>query len=289
MQPNAQQAPNPGDTDTDSAATLPSDATQQDGWPLLDIIMPTYNNRAFLEPCLRSLYREMGGPQIFRLWIVNNGDPDSCNWIEHPGVTILEPGENLGWTRALATALPYTSAPVVCFMNDDIFIPPSSRGFLNRLLAYFEDERVAGVGPATTEYHGPQSIFTEEPDVVDARMLLGCCMLLWREALDAVGGIDTSWWTGDDLDLSMRLRRAGYTLVVDKRELVYHHGGVTGGKLYGLYEEGGWRGQDTLKWMYDRLNERYGAYPVWELTAPNPPAYTPPTFADEDAETPAAD
>ena len=243
-------------------------------WPLVDVIMPTWNNRDYLEPCLRSLFREQEGNQIFRLWIVNNGEPGSCDWANFPGTTILEPGENLGWTRALATAMPFCTAPIVCFMNDDIFFPPSSRGWMNRLLRYFEDEQVAGVGPATTERHGPQSIFTEEPDVVDARMLLGCCMLVWRETLDEVGGIDVSWFTGDDLDLSMRLRDAGYTLVVDKRELVYHHGGVTGAKVFGsLYNTDGWRGDTNLKWMYDRLIALYGWDKTYELTAPDPPAY----------------
>lgn len=245
-------------------------------WPLVDIILPTCNNRGFLEPCLRSLFREQAGDQIFRLWIVNNGDPGSCAWATFPGTTVLEPGEDLGWTRALATAMPFCTAPIVGFMNDDIFIPPSSRGWMNRIISHFEDERVAGVGPATTARSGPQSMFTEEPDIVDARMLLGYCIFLWRETLDAVGGIDISWFIGDDLDLSIRLRDAGHTLVVDKRELVYFCGGVDGVWLYEPLDDGDdWRRDANLQWIYERLIAQHGWEKTHELTAPDPPAFDP--------------
>lgn len=259
-------------------------------WPLVDVIMPTWNNREYLEPCLRSLFREQEGAQIFRLWIVNNGEPGSCDWVAYPGTTILEPGENLGWTRALATAMPFCTAPIVGFMNDDIFFPRSSRGWMNRLIRYFSDERVAAVGPALTERTGPQSIFTEEPDVVDARMLIGCCTLLWREALEEVGGVDVWWFTADDLDLSIRLRDAGYILVADKRELVYHHGGITGAKVYGsLYESDGWRGTVNSKWVVDSMAAKHGWTKLRELNAPNPPAYIPPADMDAAAEAASAD
>jgi GT2 family glycosyltransferase len=82
---------------------------------------------------------------------------------------------------------------------------------------------------------GLQNIFNinTEPQY-SVSMLIGFCVLVRKEALEKVGGVDASNPNcGDDLDLSIRLTDAGYKLVVDKSVFIFHHGFKTGERLFG--------------------------------------------------------
>ena len=54
----------------------------------------------------------------------------------------------------------------------------------------------------------------------------GACMLLRREALDAVGLLDEQYFLyTEELDWCFNARRAGWSIVVDSRAVVRHHRG----------------------------------------------------------------
>jgi GT2 family glycosyltransferase len=65
---------------------------------------------------------------------------------------------------------------------------------------------------------------------VDERMrpvavtfITGCCMLLTRDALDAVGAFEDAFFAyGEDVDLSFRLTRAGFALLHEPRARLWH-------------------------------------------------------------------
>ena len=71
------------------------------------------------------------------------------------------------------------------------------------------------------------------------------------KALEEAGGVDDTLPGGDDIDLSIRLRDAGYALVVRKDIFVWHHGFQTGERLNGTSDKpGGWNSQE----MSDNTN-----------------------------------
>ncbi len=200
----------------------------------VDIIISTWNNRRFLAPCLDSLLPSLrAGDHVF---VVNNGEPKSCDWITDPAITVLQSGgENLGWAGGLRRGLSVSRSPYVVFCNDDVYFPAASRYWLTELLWTMErDERIGAVGPSSNVVMGYQSIFAH-PSLVryTARFLIGFCLLVRRSALDAVGGVDATLPGGDDLDLSIRLRAQGYLLVGDRRVFVFHHGSTTGARVHG--------------------------------------------------------
>jgi GT2 family glycosyltransferase len=222
----------------------------------VDLIMPTFNNRDYLQPCLASLLHESPTSRSFRVLVVNNGHPESCDWIAEQGWSTVEvvqtDGRNLGWEGGLKRGLGLSSSPYVIFCNDDIHIPPSSRGWVDALLRHFGDDRVAAVGPASNMVMGLQNIFAVGfPPIVATRLLIGFCLAVRRSALDEVGGIDDSLPGGDDFDLGVRLRQAGYRLIADRRVFIYHHGFKTGERLHGTADQpGGWNSlqmQETTK------------------------------------------
>ncbi len=112
-----------------------------------------------------------------------------------------------------------------------------------------------------------QNIFATVPfRVYAARFLIGFCVLVRRSVLDKVGGIDNSLPGGDDLDLSMRLRSAGYKLIVDRDVFVFHHGFKTGNRVYGdVNEPGGWNSYEFLEKTNFALIRKHG-FKAWYET-----------------------
>jgi len=207
---------------------------------LSTIIIPTFNNREYLEPCIISLVRHSSTGGLFDILIINNGEKDSVpdygKQFGLSNVRVIHAGKNLGWEGGLKLGVKESTTPYVVFMNDDTYIPVSSTGWCYQMLMNFEDPMVAAVGPSSNCVMGLQNIFVPAPMELslEVNMLIGFCMMVKREALEKVGGIDDSMPNhGDDLDLSIRFREAGYKLICNRGVFVYHHGFKTGQREYG--------------------------------------------------------
>lgn len=230
---------------------------------LIDVIIPTWNNAPYLSPCVQSLIAHTGLKDSMRIIVVNNGDEKSCDFLpKHPSLVVLNTGKNLGWEGGLKRGLEESDAEFVCFMNDDTFIPFSSHFWLNYVLPPFSDRRVAAVGPCTNVVMGPQNIFfgndTADP-FPDASYLIGYCMIVRRKYLDEVGGVDDTLPGGDDLDLSIRFRKAGYKLKIARSAFVYHHGFKTGERVRGHSDRpGGWNSREMTERTNKSLIQKHG-------------------------------
>jgi GT2 family glycosyltransferase/SAM-dependent methyltransferase len=234
----------------------------------IDIVIPTFDNYQFLAQCLQSILRNKPAENLFHIWVVNNGHKESCDWINNKNVTVLQSGKNLGWEGALKYALRETKAPYVLFLNDDTLIPQASRFWLNKMIQHFLDPKVGAVGPASNVVMGFQNIFNDTDQTVFlTKFLIGFCMLVRRSALEEVGGVDDSLPGGDDLDLSIRLRKAEYKLVCDKNVFVYHHGFKTGTRVRGeAQQKNGWNSYEMLHKTNTALIQKHGFAEWWDCT-----------------------
>ena len=223
------------------------------------IIIPSMDNRVHLEPCLESLHKNTQGVD-YRVYVVNNGTHDSCNWIDQPEILVLNGTGNIGWERGLQRGLDLATGPLALFLNDDVLFVRTQRDWLAHLVDDLADPVVAAAGPSSNLVAGPQSTTAQYPAPrYQARFLIGFCMLVRRSALDAVGGIDTTLPGGDDIDLSIRLRQAGYTLVCDRRSFVYHYGYRTGQRVHGgPGTPGGWNSPLMISRTRDTLIAKHG-------------------------------
>jgi GT2 family glycosyltransferase/SAM-dependent methyltransferase len=235
----------------------------------IDIIIPTYNNRSFLQPCLTSFLTNTFGITECHIWVVNNGHKNSCDFIEdNPRITVLQTGgKNLGWEGGLDFALKECKAPFVMFLNDDTYFPSSSRMWLDHLLQGFSYPKTGAVGPLTNNAMGLQNMLTiTNWHIVNVPYLIGFCMLLKRSVLDEVGGVDLSLPGGDDLDLSIRLKDAGYNLLINRNAFVYHYGFQTGTRLFGDHTvNGGWNSYEQYSRTNTALIKKHGLKRWWLL------------------------
>lgn len=235
--------------------------------PIVDILIPTFNNPTYLQPCLASLAQNKDEKTPYHVYVVNNGHKDSVSWFHDTEgrFTEIYADGNKGWEGGLKLGLEQSKAPYVCFFNDDAHIPPSSSDWLTRLVKHFDNPHVGAVGPSSNVVMGMQNIFATLPFTqYFARFLIGFCVVVRRSALDDVGGVDDSLPGGDDLDLSIRLRAAGYKLIADRRVFVFHHGFKTGERVYGdANKPGGWNSYEFKERTDFALIKKHGFKQWW--------------------------
>lgn len=226
------------------------------------VIVPTWNNNEYLIPCLRSILSPVGTEDILHVYVVNNGDPQNMDLLKHPRITILQQTENLGWEGGLKAGIAASSEEFILFMNDDTYIPLSSTRWSNIMLNNFGNPEVGAVGPSSNCVMGAQNIFAgtpEQHDLLTVNFLIGFCLMVRRSALEKAGGVDDTLSGGDDLDLSIRLRKAGYKLLINRNVFVYHHGFKTGERVNGgPTTKGGWNSVEMTERTNWGLIEKHG-------------------------------
>jgi O-antigen biosynthesis protein len=232
---------------------------------LVTIVIPSFNNWTYLSGCLESLMLHQSTPGLFKVVVINNGDAGSIPEIKCPDVKVVDAGSNLGWEGGLKLGLAYCDTEFVVFMNDDTYIPMSSAGWCWMLMNAFSDPKVGAAGPSSNCVMGPQNIFSASVyEFMETKFLIGFCMMVRRKALEEAGGIDDSFPNhGDDIDLSMRLRKAGYKLVVNRYVFVYHHGFKTGAREFGS----GWNSVEQTEATNQWLIKKHGLKAFWDTMA----------------------
>lgn len=233
------------------------------------ILIPTFNNPQYLYPCVQSILSHSDRDD-FHIYIINNGTTGSISANGSSFVTVLDQPQNLGWEGGLKAGLSVSSEPFVVFMNDDTYVPYNQRHWLTNMLDFFSAPECGAVGPTSNVVMGDQQIFVQGTSPsLKAKFLIGFCMLLNRTLLDSVGGVDDTLAGGDDLDLSIRLRKAGKTLVIDRETFVYHHGFKTGERVHGGPEaNGGWNSLQKLEKTNQGLVVKHGLRAFLDLWKP---------------------
>lgn len=230
---------------------------------IISIIIPTFNNPEYFNPCVQSIARTGILDSMGELIIVNNGDQDIEKYCGHvPGIKVIKsPTGNVGWEGGLKLGLEHSKAPFVVFQNDDTYIPPNQGLFYRTMLSSFCDDLVGAVSPATTIASGPQSIYHPNAPVIPMEVpyLIFFTVMVRRAALEKVGGIDMTLPGGDDFDMSIRLRNAGYKLVINPSSFCIHHGFKTGERVHGGYStKGGWNSPEMTERTNFSLIRKHG-------------------------------
>ena len=222
--------------------------------PRVSAIVVSYNTRDDLLRCLDALFAPTGVSR--EAILVDNASTDgSVDGVRarFPDVRIIANAANLGFSRANNLGLGAARGPYVLVVNSDCEVRP---GAVETLCAILEARpEVAIVGPRTVGSDGaPQVSFgpsltplaewrqgrlvrgvkagdaaalrrasvlaerEQEPDWVSAS-----CFLARRTALEAVGGFDESFFLyEEDVDLCIRVRRAGWRVVYTPKAEVAH-------------------------------------------------------------------
>lgn len=255
------------------------------GAPLVAVAVVSWNTRDLLARCLGSLEAEARAGRA-EVWVVDNGSRDGSPELvaeRFPWARLEQPGENLGFGRAVNRVAERTSAPWLAPANADIALRP---GALDALLAAAAADPGAGalaprlVLPDGSTQHSvfafPTIPFTAAFALglprLSARLAdrlcvpggwnperarrvpwaVGAFLLVRRAAWEAAGGFDPAQWMyAEDLDLGWRLARAGWATRYVPHAVVEHHESAAARQAWGEERTDRWQAA-TYEWMRRR-------------------------------------
>jgi GT2 family glycosyltransferase len=151
-------------------------------------------------------------------------------------VDVKRSDENLGFGRGHNANAERGQAPFFFVLNQDCVLEPN---VLAPLLAVADsdDSRVAAWELRQLPYEHPKAY---DPVTLDVPWVSGAATLFRRSAFHAVGGFEPRiFMYGEDVDLSWRLRAAGFRLRYMPRHTVVHRTYKVGGEVKPLQILGG--------------------------------------------------
>ena len=211
--------------------------------PWLATILPVLNEEGHIEACLQSLLRQSIPPNEHMIVVLDGGSTDRTKDLvqsiqdgvkldEQPLIQLIDnPNRFVPHARNLAMQNLPDSVTHLLEFNGHIEIEPDHLSKMKAIWNRLEEQHpsIAGLGCRVVGSQGEQSVVesiidstlrsplggstgqfatfeTEGPTNVPAFALHR------RSALEAIGGWDESFLTSQDSDLSMRLKKAGYSL-----------------------------------------------------------------------------
>jgi GT2 family glycosyltransferase len=216
------------------------------------IIVPTRDRLDLLKPCIESI-RRLTVDAEYRLTIVDNGSReqetlDYLDELREGGVTVWRDERPFNYARLNNEAVERLDTPLVCFLNNDVEV--STPAWLSTMQSYLARPDVAAVGakllwPNGMLQHGGVVIglnyaaghaydryLASEAGYADGILtarecsaLTAACLMVRRSDFIDVGGFDEQAFpvTFNDVDLCLKLRRAGKVLVWTPEAELLHH------------------------------------------------------------------
>lgn len=235
--------------------------------PILSVVIVAYKSRSELPGCLSSI-PSMLHERVVEVVVVDNSlDADGTGaWmrIEHPRMTYINPGENLGFGRGNNLGASRVRGECLLYLNPDTVCNAQALehcverirrerdiGLISPRLELADGSmdlacrrsiptlwdgfcRASGLAaafPSKKWLAGYNLTYLPKEGTYGVAAINGAFMMGRREVLDKIGGFDEAFFMyGDDLDLCIRVRKAGYRIVYDGRFAIVHLKGLSVGR-----------------------------------------------------------
>lgn len=230
--------------------------------PLVSILIPTRSQDSLLEGCLKSLLTHISREVSYEVVIVLNAATEEVRKFVKQrtrGVMVLESAANLGVAGGYNRARSVARGEFILLLHDDTEISP---GWLELLLEtmvthpaagavgsyqVFPDGRPQRAGSILWNNAVTSAVWGESPPTqehlsgVRAVDYVGTCSTLVRtSAWDAIGGMDEEIFPAYfvDVDLCMKLRQAGFTVLCNPASQIRHYQGASTSRRFHVFIDG---------------------------------------------------
>lgn len=209
----------------------------------IDTVVLTWNDGPLLETAVRSALVQDG--VIQHVVVIDNASDDQLTLRATENVTVVRNAENRGVAAGRNQGVELGSAPLILLLDSDAELTP---GCAAALVAALDADPDAALAAPVFVGQPAEASAGRKPSIARklARGLgltasygrarhddgacewpvdfaIGACQLIRRDAWDAVGGLDESYFYGpEDLDFCLRLRDHGFH-VVQTAAAVCHH------------------------------------------------------------------
>ncbi len=217
--------------------------------PIVSLLILNWNGKELIRDMLNSLRKNKFGVP-YEVIVIDNASKDgSQEFIEknYPEVKQLYMEKNLG-TGAFNYALPYCKGKYVIQLGNDMKFTNDS--FRNAIKILEKDKTIAAVIPKLINLYNKKQIdFGGEwvsrtlycgmintiKESNREKEILGCgCGVMKKDIIKKIGGIyDPDFFLyGEDIDLGLRIRLAGYRCIYSPDSVMYHAHATTNTVAY---------------------------------------------------------
>ena len=204
----------------------------------LSIIIVSYNTVDCLGGCLDSIAAEADCRK--EVFVIDNASSDGgVEFLKrnYPWVHLVANEKNRGFAAANNQVMPLCQGRYILFLNPDTTVHPTA---LKKFIAYMDFH--ADVGLAGCKVINPDGSLQESVSYRypgeryaahelsglkgEIACVLGASMMARPEVVKRVGGFDEDFFLyGEDQDLCLRIRKAGYAIGYCEEAVVVHQGG----------------------------------------------------------------
>lgn len=221
------------------------------------IVIPNYNGKHFIEPCLASLNEQ--SYKDFKILVVDNASSDgSIPYMQenYPEIEVIALEKNYGFSKAVNVGIKHSKTPYVILLNNDTTVDPH---YVEEMVkAIKKSKRIFSVSSKMIQMYHPELIdsagdlytlvgwgicrgagrpienYTEADEIFTA---CAGAAIYRRSAFEKIGYFDESHFAYlEDIDVGYRAKIYGYKNTYCPTALVYHVGSGTSGSKYNSFK-----------------------------------------------------
>lgn len=221
------------------------------------IIIPNYNGKHFMQPCLDSLMLQTF--KDFKIIVVDNASTDdSLSYLEdcYPDIEVISLKENYGFSKAVNIGIRHSDTPYVILLNNDTIV--DSNYVEEMVNAIRKSQKIFSVSSKMIQmYH--REIIDSAGDLytligwgicrgsgrsirnyTQSSTIFSACAgaaIYRRSAFKKIGYFDENHFAYlEDIDIGYRAKIYGYQNIYCPTALVYHVGSGTSGSKYNSFK-----------------------------------------------------
>ncbi len=224
--------------------------------PCVDICLVTHNSQRWLDDFFGSIINLNYDLQKINIYVVDNGSSDGTGKDLVRFMANLSPfvkyfhiisQSNVGFGCGRNAAIELGSSPYVLVVNPDSILEPNSLR-LCALQALNDAESTASWEFRQKPYEHPKHY---DPVTLETNWSSHACILLKRSVLEILGGYDKNIFLyGEDVELSYRIRSAGYVLRYCPSAVVWHFSYAAAGEVKAAQYVGSVAANFYIRWRY---------------------------------------
>lgn len=232
----------------------------------LSIVIVSWNTKQILDDCLQSVYEQTKGIEYEVIVVDNDSKDGSADMVEekYPEALLIRSPDNVGFAAGNNLGFEHVKGRHVLLLNSDTLVLD---GALQKTLRYAETKVGYGVisckmlnedhslqpncsmlpsninflfqvlglykfFPSSRIFGRAEMTWWNYSDERDVEVLKGCFMLVSKDALDDVGGMDEDYFMySEEVDWCKRFAQANWKLGYYPDAEVIHLGGSSAAKL----------------------------------------------------------
>lgn len=233
----------------------------------VSICIVTYQARDLLRDCLRSIYGTVDSVS-FEIIVVDNHSEDGTLEMlrsDFPDIRLLVNDHNTGYTKPNNQAIRESNGRYILLINPDTLVEPNTISELANFLDTHPEVGIVGpkvlnrdgtmqkqcrrsearpwdafcyfsglstIFPHDRRFAGYLMTYLSEDTAHEAEAVSGSCMLIRRNVIEQIGGLDENFFAfQEDTDFCRRARLAGWKIFYNPSAQLVHFAGEGGSRV----------------------------------------------------------